>query len=178
MCEDITTTEDTTATLQSSTSPSASLINSITTPLSLLITAWLLDMIDSCSIEKLPIYSSVTHFLSFRFRGRLEDTSICWGCPGVPVHEGIPFVFITIHGVMTHSLMFPSFVCRYTRTQPICCSHNKAYVEFIRNNKPVNTSFVDRSTHPVYLIVLPLWIRELLRAEVAVLAHETGVLYR
>ena len=23
------------------------------------------------------------------------------GCPGVPVHEGIPFVFITIHGVMT-----------------------------------------------------------------------------
>ena len=94
MCEDITTTEDTTATLQSSTSLSASLINSITTPLSLLITAWLLDMIDSCSIEKLPIYSSVTHFLFFRFRGRLEDTSIC-------------------------------------------CSHNKAYVEFIRNNKPV-----------------------------------------
>ena len=40
------------------------------------------------------------------------------GCPGVPVHEGIPFVFITIHGVMTHSLMFPSFVYRYTRTQP------------------------------------------------------------
>ena len=113
----------------------ASFINSITTPLPLLITAWLLDMIDSCSIEKLPIYSSVTHFLFFRFRGRLEDTSIC-------------------------------------------CSHNKAYVEFIRSNKPVTTSFVDRSTHPVYLIVLPLWIRELLRAEVAVLAHETGVLYR
>ena len=70
-------------------------------------------MIDSCSIEKLRIYLSVTHFLFFRFRGRLEDTSIC-------------------------------------------CSHNKAYVEFIRNNKPVTTSFVDRSTHPVYLIVLPL----------------------
>ena len=76
------------------------------TPSPLLITAWLLDRIDSCSIEKLRIYSSVTHFLFFRFRGRLEDTSIC-------------------------------------------CSHNKAYVEFIRNNKPVTTSFVDRSSHPV-----------------------------
>ena len=27
--------------------------------------------------------------------------SLFRGCPGVPVHEGIPFVFITIHGVMT-----------------------------------------------------------------------------
>ena len=23
------------------------------------------------------------------------------GCPGVPVHEGIPIAFITIHGLMT-----------------------------------------------------------------------------
>ena len=48
----------------------------------------------------------------------IEPTRKIWGCPGVPVHEGIPIVFITIHGLMTHSLMFPSFVYRYTRTQP------------------------------------------------------------
>ena len=30
----------------------------------------------------------------------------------------IPIVFITIHGVVTHSLMFRSFVYRYTSTQP------------------------------------------------------------
>ena len=33
-------------------------------------------------------------------------------------HGGIPIVFISIHGVVTHSLMFRSFVYRYTRTQP------------------------------------------------------------
>ena len=33
-----------------------------------------------------------------------------WGCPGVPVHEGIPFVFITIHGVMTQFVNV-SFLC-------------------------------------------------------------------
>ena len=55
---------------------------------------------------------SRTDRLSFRTNGQSR------GCPGVPVHEGIPFVFITIHGVMTHSLLFPSFVYRYTRTQP------------------------------------------------------------
>ena len=32
------------------------------------------------------------------------------GCPGVPVHEGIPFVFITIHGVMTQFVNV-SFLC-------------------------------------------------------------------
>ena len=32
------------------------------------------------------------------------------GCPGVPVHEGIPFVFITIHGVMTQFVNV-SFFC-------------------------------------------------------------------
>ena len=32
------------------------------------------------------------------------------GCPGVPVHEGIPFVFITIHGVMTQFVIV-SFFC-------------------------------------------------------------------
>ena len=40
------------------------------------------------------------------------------GCPGVPVHGGIPIVFISTHGVVTHSLMFRSFVYRDTRTQP------------------------------------------------------------
>ena len=35
---------------------------------------------------------------------------IIWGCPGVPVHEGIPFVFITIHGVMTQFVNV-SFFC-------------------------------------------------------------------
>ena len=44
------------------------------------------------------------------------------------VHEGIPIVFITIHGLMTHSLMFPSFVYRYTRTQPLL-------VKFILSSK-------------------------------------------
>ena len=33
-----------------------------------------------------------------------------WGCPGVPVHEGIPIVFITIHGVMTQFVNV-SFFC-------------------------------------------------------------------
>ena len=33
-----------------------------------------------------------------------------WGCPGVPVHEGIPIVFITIHGVMTQYVNV-SFFC-------------------------------------------------------------------
>ena len=32
------------------------------------------------------------------------------GCPGVPVHEGIPIVFITIHGVMTQFVNV-SFFC-------------------------------------------------------------------
>ena len=33
-----------------------------------------------------------------------------WGCPGVPVHEGIPIVFITIHGLMTQFVNV-SFFC-------------------------------------------------------------------
>ena len=28
-------------------------------------------------------------------------TYFLWGCPGVPVHGGIPIVFISIHGVVT-----------------------------------------------------------------------------
>lgn len=32
------------------------------------------------------------------------------GCPGVPVHEGIPIVFITIHGLMTQFVNV-SFFC-------------------------------------------------------------------
>ena len=32
------------------------------------------------------------------------------GCPGVPVHEGISFVFLTIHGVMTQFVNV-SFLC-------------------------------------------------------------------
>ena len=47
------------------------------------------------------------------------------GCPGVPVHGGIPIVFISIHGFVTHSLMFRSFVYRYTRTQPVNVLHIK-----------------------------------------------------
>ena len=35
---------------------------------------------------------------------------LCWGCPGVPVHEGIPIVFITIHGLMTQFVNV-SFFC-------------------------------------------------------------------
>ena len=33
-----------------------------------------------------------------------------WGCPGVPVHGGIPIVFISIHGVVTQ-LVNVSFLC-------------------------------------------------------------------
>ena len=33
-----------------------------------------------------------------------------WGCPGVPVHGGIPIVFISIHGVVTHFVNV-SFLC-------------------------------------------------------------------
>ena len=36
--------------------------------------------------------------------------TIFGGCPGVPVHEGIPIVFITIHGVMTQFVNV-SFFC-------------------------------------------------------------------
>ena len=35
---------------------------------------------------------------------------ILGGCPGVPVHKGIPFVFITIHGVMMQFVNV-SFFC-------------------------------------------------------------------
>ena len=35
---------------------------------------------------------------------------ILGGCPGVPVHEGILFVFITVHGVMTQFVNV-SFLC-------------------------------------------------------------------
>ena len=46
-------------------------------------------------------------------------------------HGGIPIVFITIHGVVTHSLMFRSFVYRYTSTQPIKWANlTEAYAEF------------------------------------------------
>ena len=35
----------------------------------------------------------------------------CWGCPGVPVHGGIPIiVFISIHGVVTQFVNV-SFLC-------------------------------------------------------------------
>ena len=40
----------------------------------------------------------------------IEPTRKIWGCPGVPVHEGIPIVFITIHGVMTQFVNV-SFFC-------------------------------------------------------------------
>ena len=33
-----------------------------------------------------------------------------WGCPGVPVHGGIPIVFISIHGVVTQFVNV-SFLC-------------------------------------------------------------------
>ena len=44
------------------------------------------------------------------FKGSQEDIKTGGGCPGVPVHEGIPFVFITIHGVMTQFVNV-SFLC-------------------------------------------------------------------
>ena len=33
-----------------------------------------------------------------------------WGCPGVPVHGGIPIVFTSIHGVVTQFVNV-SFLC-------------------------------------------------------------------
>ena len=106
------------------------------------ITAWLLDMIDSCLIEKLRMYSSVSHFLD------LKGRHFC--------------------------------TCNILRLKgsSICRLHNQAQVEFIRNNKPVTTPLIDRSGHPVYLIILPLWNHKLLKTEVAVLVNEMGVLYR
>ena len=55
--------------------------------------------------------------LRFRDNTKFVDASLLFvdnsqegGCPGVPVHEGIPFVFITIHGVMTQFVNV-SFLC-------------------------------------------------------------------
>ena len=36
--------------------------------------------------------------------------AVFWGCPGVPVHGGIPIVFISIHGVVTQFVNV-SFLC-------------------------------------------------------------------
>ena len=106
------------------------------------ITAWLLDMIDSYSIEKLRMYSLVSHFLDLKG-----------------------------HHFCSHDILRP-------KGYSISRLHNKAWVEFIKNNKSVTTPLIDRSNHLVYLIVLPLWNRGLMKTEVAVLAHETRVFYR
>ena len=59
----------------------------------------------------------ITALLAFEIpKGNLSSQDLSsniptiWGCPGVPVHEGIPFVFITIHGVMTQFVNV-SFLC-------------------------------------------------------------------
>ena len=106
------------------------------------IMAWLLDMIDSCSIEKVHMYSSVSRFLDLKG------------------HHFFSRDILRLKGYSISRL------------------HNKAWVEFIRNDKPVTTPLIDQSSHPVYLIVLPLWDRGLVKKEVALLVHETGVLYR
>ena len=40
----------------------------------------------------------------------MESLDLSRGCPGVPVHGGIPIVFISIHGVVTQ-LVNVSFLC-------------------------------------------------------------------
>ena len=40
----------------------------------------------------------------------LSFQSPVWGCPGVPVHGGIPIVFTSIHGVVTQFVNV-SFLC-------------------------------------------------------------------
>ena len=63
--------------------------------------------------------SGIFYFLSNQYATRDHMTTLHFlGLPGVPVHGRIPIVFISIHGVVTHSSMFRSFVYRYTRTQP------------------------------------------------------------
>ena len=61
--------------------------------------------------------------------GGLKHKHLChWhflrGCPGVPVHEGIPFVFITIHGVMTQFVNV-FFFCVPVHEDTTLCKPNK-----------------------------------------------------
>ena len=58
-------------------------------------------------------YKALTTQIHFQKPLRLhtdEKQAKYWGCPGVPVHEGIPIVFITIHGLMTQFVIV-SFFC-------------------------------------------------------------------
>ena len=52
------------------------------------------------------------------------------GCPGVPVHEGIPFVFITIHGVMTQFVNV-SFLCVPVHEDTTVWEYNVTQQKFI-----------------------------------------------
>ena len=49
------------------------------------------------------------------------------GCPGVPVHEGIPFVFITIHGVMTQFVNVSFFCVPVHEDTTACASRNSKH---------------------------------------------------
>ena len=55
-------------------------------------------------------------------------------CPGVPVHEGIPIVFITIHGVMTQFVNV-SFFCvpvhEDTTPKRMSLTHASLFLHFL-----------------------------------------------
>ena len=57
------------------------------------------------------------------------------GCPGVLVHEGIPFVFITIHGVMTQFVNV-SFLCVPVHED----TTQRAAFEFMKLNEELDNS--------------------------------------
>ena len=76
-----------------------------------------------------PLLQSILiRYITFRFNFHTRETShisrelfsiiasrntsirVCRGCPGVPVHGGIPIVFISIHGVVTQFVNV-SFLC-------------------------------------------------------------------
>ena len=56
------------------------------------------------------------------------------GCPGVPVHEGIPIVLITIHGVMTQFVNV-SFFCvtvhEDTTPKRMSLTHASLFLHFL-----------------------------------------------
>ena len=55
-----------------------------------------------------------------------SKTSFVRGCPGVPVHGGIPIVFISIHGVVTQFVNV-SFLCVPVHEDTTLCAQGRAY---------------------------------------------------
>ena len=66
------------------------------------------------------------------------------GCPGVPVHEGIPIVFITIHGLMTQFVNV-SFFCVPVHEDTTNISNDHGFVQLkMRSWMLYGSSLVDQ----------------------------------